>query len=140
MREDRGHRLCDDRKTQDFRVAMSAKSRMAQLFKDFREISSNSSTGVDLLRYRCLHQPDQLAFTFLEDGETESDRLSYSELDRRSRAISAQLQALGASGERALLLYPPGLDYIAAFFGCLYAGAIAVPAYPPRNQRHAARL
>jgi acyl-CoA synthetase (AMP-forming)/AMP-acid ligase II len=38
------------------------------------------------------------------------------------------------------LLYPPGLDYIAAFFGCLYAGAIAVPAYPPRNQRHADRL
>ena len=38
------------------------------------------------------------------------------------------------------MLYPPGLDYIAAFFGCLYAGAIAVPAYPPRNQRHAARL
>ena len=79
MREDRGHQL-GDRKTQDFRVA-SAKSRMAQLFKDFREISSNSSTGVDLLRYRCLHQPDQLAFTFLKDGETESDRLTYSELD-----------------------------------------------------------
>jgi hypothetical protein len=80
LREDRGHQL-GDRKTQDFRVAMSAKSRMAQLFKDFREISSNSSTGVDLLRYRCLHQPDQLAFTFLKDRETESDRLTYSELD-----------------------------------------------------------
>ena len=60
---------------------MSAKSRRAQLFKDFREISIDSSTGVDLLRYRCLHQPDQLAFTFLKDGETESDRLIYSELD-----------------------------------------------------------
>ena len=60
---------------------MSAKSRRAQLFKDFREISRNSSIGVDLLRYRCLHQPDQLAFTFLKDGETESDRLTYSELD-----------------------------------------------------------
>ena len=139
MREDRSHQR-RDRKTQDFRVAMSAKSRMAKLFKDFREISTNNSTGVDLLRYRCLYQPDQLAFTFLQDGETESDRLTYSELDRRSRAIAAQLQALGISGERALLLYPPGLDYIAAFFGCLYAGAIAVPAYPPRNQRHAARL
>ena len=139
MREDRDRQL-GDRKTQDFRVAMGAKSRMAQLFKDFREISSNSSTGVDLLRYRCLHQPDQIAFTFLEDGETESDRQTYSELDRRSRAIAAQLQALSASGERVLLLYPPGLEYIVAFFGCLYAGAIAVPAYPPRNQRHAARL
>ncbi|MEG4056647.1 MULTISPECIES: hypothetical protein [unclassified Microcoleus] len=82
MREDRGHQL-GDRKTQDFRVAMSAKSRRDQLFKDFREISSNSSTGVDLLRYRYLHQPDQLAFTFIKDGETESDSLTYSELDRR---------------------------------------------------------
>jgi acyl-CoA synthetase (AMP-forming)/AMP-acid ligase II len=44
------------------------------------------------------------------------------------------------SGERALLLYPPGLDYLAAFFGCLYAGVVAVPAYPPRNQRNTPRI
>jgi acyl-CoA synthetase (AMP-forming)/AMP-acid ligase II len=69
----------------------------------------------------------------LPDGETEGEQLSYGELDRRSRAIASQLQGLGLSGERALLLYPPGLDYLAAFFGCLYAGVVAVPAYPPRN-------
>ena len=113
---------------------------MAQLVTDLKEVSGNCSTIVDLLRYRALHQPDTDAFTFLEDGETKASALTYQELDRRSRAIAAQLQALGLSKERALLLYPPGLDYLAAFFGCLYAGVVAVPAYPPRNQRNTPRI
>ncbi|MEQ8997824.1 MAG: amino acid adenylation domain-containing protein [Coleofasciculus sp. B1-GNL1-01] len=104
------------------------------------EILLNGSTWVDLLRQRTLHQPNQLAFTFLPDGETEGDRLTYGELDRQARAIASQLQALGLSGECALLLYPPGLEYLAAFFGCLYAGVVAVPAYPPRNQRNMPRI
>ncbi|NEQ48313.1 MAG: amino acid adenylation domain-containing protein [Leptolyngbya sp. SIOISBB] len=62
------------------------------------------------------------------------------ELDRQSRAVAAQLQVMGLEGERALLLYPPGLEYLVAFFGCLYAGVIAVPAYPPRNQRNTPRI
>src|SRR5205807_1551124 len=82
----------------------------------------------------------QLGYTFLVDGEGEEVFLSYGELDRRARAIAARLQAAGAAGERVLLLYPPGLDYIAAFFGCLYAGAVAVPAYPPRLNRNLSRL
>ncbi len=98
------------------------------------------STIVELLRYRSSQQAKQLSYTFLADGETESDRLTYQELDRCSRAIASQLQSLGLSGERALLLYPPGLEYLAAFFGCLYAGVVAVPAYPPRNQRNTPRI
>ena len=98
------------------------------------------STVVELLRYRSSRQAKQLSYTFLSDGETESDRLTYQELDRCSRAIASQLQSLGLSGERALLLYPPGLEYLAAFFGCLYAGVVAVPAYPPRNQRNTPRI
>jgi acyl-CoA synthetase (AMP-forming)/AMP-acid ligase II len=98
------------------------------------------STVVELLRYRSSQQAKQLSYTFLSDGETESDRLTYQELDRSSRAIASQLQSLGLSGERALLLYPPGLEYLAAFFGCLYAGVVAVPAYPPRNQRNTPRI
>ncbi len=66
--------------------------------------------------------------------------LTYGELDARARSIGALLQEHGARGERALLLYPPGLEYIAAFFGCLYAGAVAVPAYPPRLNRSLPRL
>ncbi len=98
------------------------------------------ATLVDVLRYRALDQPERRAFAFLDDGETESAHLTYAELDQRARAIGAQLQKVNAAGERVLLLYPPGLEYIAAFFGCLYAGAIAVPIYPPRPNRTPERL
>src|SRR4028118_938491 len=98
------------------------------------------STLVELLRYRAFHQPNQLAYTFLLDGETETVRLSYGELDQQARAIAAKLQSLGGTGSRALLLYPPGLEFIAAFFGCLYAGVVAVPAYPPRRNQNMSRL
>jgi amino acid adenylation domain-containing protein len=108
--------------------------------QEFSEMKQDFSTSVDLLHYRAVQQPDRTAFTFLLDGEIESDRLTYGELDRIARAIAAQLQALSLSGERALLLYPPGLDYLAAFFGCLYAGVVAVPAYPPRSPRNTPRI
>ncbi|MBD2677466.1 MULTISPECIES: non-ribosomal peptide synthetase [Nostoc] len=97
-------------------------------------------TVVELLRFRSSTQPDKNAFTFLLDGETEKATLTYQELDRRSRQIAAQLQALGLTGERALLLYPQGLDFLVAFFGCLYAGVVAVTAYPPRNERNTPRI
>ncbi|HBB30629.1 MAG TPA: AMP-dependent synthetase [Cyanobacteria bacterium UBA8803] len=113
---------------------------MNRVLQELSENEQDFSTSVGMLRYRAIHQPDQLAFTFLPDGETEGDRLTYGEMDRLSRAVAAKLQALGLSGERALLLYPPGLDYLAAFFGCLYAGVVAVPAYPPRNQRNTPRI
>ena len=97
-------------------------------------------TMVDLLRMRALHQWSRLAYTFLVDGEAEKIELTYGELDQRSRAIGAALQLAGAAGERVLLLYPPGVEFIAAFLGCFYAGAIAVPAYPPRLNRSQVRL
>jgi amino acid adenylation domain-containing protein len=103
-------------------------------------ISKNCSTLVELLSYRSRQQPEQVAFVFLQDGEIEATHWTYRELDCRSRAIAAQLRTQGLTGERALLLYPPGLDYLAAFFGCLYAGVLAVPAYPPRNQRNTPRI
>src|SRR5437588_485028 len=95
------------------------------------EACDRHSTLVDLLRRRALRQPDQLAYTFLLDGETSELRLTYRELERRALAIAAALRLAGATGGRALLLYPPGLDFIEGFFGCLYAGVVAVPAYPP---------
>jgi amino acid adenylation domain-containing protein len=103
-------------------------------------IDHGSSTIVEHLRKKTLHQGGQLAYTFLVDGEAEKLDLTYGELDRRSRAIGASLQLAGVTGERVLLLYPHGLDFIAAFLGCLYAGAIAVPAYPPRLNRSQIRL
>lgn len=98
------------------------------------------STLVDLLRQREAKQPDQLAYTFLTDGEEEEHRLTYRQLDEQARAIGAALQSLEATGERALLLYPPGPEYIAAFFGCLYAGVVAVPAYPLRPNQSLSRI
>jgi amino acid adenylation domain-containing protein len=92
------------------------------------------------LRKASSTQPNRDAFIFLLDGETEEVTLTYQELDRRSRRVAAQLQALGLTGERALLLYPAGLDFLVAFFGCLYAGVVAVTAYPPRNQRNTPRI
>ncbi len=95
---------------------------------------------VALLRNHAQNLSDKTAFTFLQDGETVAGMLSYAELDQRARAIAAKLQAQGVAGDRALLLYPPGLDFVAAFFGCLYAGCVAVPAYPPRANRSFERL
>lgn len=90
-------------------------------------------TLVDLVRQRAGQLGDRTAFTFLADGEREDARLNYAELDIRARAIAVMLRDCGVQrGERALLLYPPGLDFIPAFFGCLYAGVIAVPSYPPQ--------
>ncbi|NDJ18418.1 beta-ketoacyl synthase N-terminal-like domain-containing protein [Myxacorys almedinensis] len=95
---------------------------------------------VDIVRSRAIHQPHQIAYGFLVDGETEEIRITYQDFDRRVRAIAAQLQSLNSSGSRALLLYPPGLDFIAAFVACLFANVIAVPAYPPRRNQHLNRL
>ena len=88
---------------------------------------------VALARWRAQQQPDQRAYTFLLDGETAEQHLTYAELDQQARAIAAELQRLGACGERALLLYPPGLEYISAFFGCLYGGVIGAPVNPLRR-------
>jgi acyl transferase domain-containing protein/acyl-CoA synthetase (AMP-forming)/AMP-acid ligase II/acyl carrier protein len=98
------------------------------------------STLVELLQWRSHYQPNQQIYTFLEDGETAEISLSNQALDQQARAIGATLQALNTSDSRIVLLFPPGLDYIAAFFGCVYAGAIAVPAYPPRPNRSLERL
>lgn len=95
---------------------------------------------VDLLRYRATHQPDYKGFTFLVDGEEEALHLTYAELDAKARAIAAALQSACQPGDRALLVYQPGLEYVAAFFGCLYAGVTAVPIYPPRPNRSLMRL
>jgi acyl-CoA synthetase (AMP-forming)/AMP-acid ligase II len=86
---------------------------------------------VDVVRTRAWEDPERPTFTFLGEQDGHADVLTAGETDRRARAIAARLQALGAAGERAVIMLPPGLDYIAAFYGCLYAGAVAVPVYPP---------
>ncbi len=91
---------------------------------------------VDILWWRAKNQPRRLAYRYLADGENEEVVLTYEDLDHRASSIGALLQSFTKAGDRVLLLYSPGLDFITAFFGCLYAKVIAVPAYPP----HPARL
>jgi 8-amino-7-oxononanoate synthase len=89
----------------------------------------------DVLRRQAVERPCQPAFIHLLDGQDEHASLTYAQLDRRARTIAAHLQDLGVAGQCVLLVYPPGLDFVAAFFGCLYAGCVAVPTYPPHRHR-----
>ncbi len=94
--------------------------------------SHMAPTLVGQLQQRAARYGGKLAFTFSRDGEENKvDRLTYEELDLRARRIAASLQRQGAAGERVLVLCPPSLDFIAGLFGCLYAGAVAVPVHPP---------
>ncbi len=99
-------------------------------------------TLVQSLQRRAAQTPDQVALRFLAESAEHSVVLSYRDLDQRARTIAAALQANADQGDRAVLLFPSGPDYVAAFFGCLYAGVIAVPAYPPESTRrhHQERL
>lgn len=97
------------------------------------------SSIVELLKVRAARNYDRRAYTFLTEG-TESSQLTFAQLDARARAIGAALQDAKSVGGRALLLFPPGLEFITAFLGCLYAGTVAVPAYPPRKKRGLNRL
>ncbi|WPB81915.1 amino acid adenylation domain-containing protein [Archangium violaceum] len=96
------------------------------------------TTFVDVLRERALFQPDARVFTFLDEAGEIS--VTYRELDEGARAVAATLRQHLAPGDRALLLYPPGREYVLGFLGCLYAGVIAVPAYPPDPSRLARTL
>ncbi|HKG14774.1 MAG TPA: amino acid adenylation domain-containing protein, partial [Pyrinomonadaceae bacterium] len=98
-------------------------------------VGTRPQTLAGLLRARARTEPGRVAYRFLSEGEAQDGHVTYGELDGRARAVAAVLQSVCAEGERALLLYPPGLDYVAAFWGCLYAGVIAVPAYPPHASR-----
>lgn len=100
-----------------------------------------AATFVDVLAWRAQQTPQGIAYRFLAEGTPETAQtITYSELQQRAQAIAVLLQDLNCQNQPVLLLYPAGLDYIAAFFGCLYAGAIAVPAYPPRPNRSLDRI
>ena len=88
---------------------------------------------VDLLYHRATKQPNDRAYIFLSDQGDEEAVLTFAELDRRASAVAARLAQRSQTGDRALLLFGPGLDFIIAYFGCLLAGVIAVPMMLPRR-------
>lgn len=94
---------------------------------------------IDCLAYWAEVQPEKIAYRST-DGEEEEIELTYAEFARKVAAVAARLAALKMRGERALLLYPQGLDFLIGYYGCLAAGAVAVPAYPPRRNRNMARI
>jgi acyl-CoA synthetase (AMP-forming)/AMP-acid ligase II len=110
------------------------------LHPDIDSIQENVTTLAELVEKRARCHGARRALTFLPDGENEEGHLTYHELDQRARGIAAFLQDEGLVGKTVLLLYPSGLEFVAGFLGCLYAGAVAVPAYPPRLGRHLGRL
>jgi 8-amino-7-oxononanoate synthase len=95
---------------------------------------------IHLLRRRVQEHREKTVYTYLKDGESQETRLTYCELERRALAIAAHLQSHLSSGERILLLYPPGTEFPTAFFGCLCAGMVAVPTYLPYSNRFLASL
>jgi len=90
---------------------------------------------IRMLHRHAKERPDQPAFIHLLNGQSNQAVLTYAQLEQRARAIAAHLQNIGLAGQQVLLVYPPGLDFITAFFGCLYANCVAVPTYPPHRQR-----
>jgi amino acid adenylation domain-containing protein len=94
----------------------------------------------DLLRVRAQESPGSTGYRWLTNGEAESATLTYGELDRGARAVAAELTACCSKGDRVILLYSPGLDFVTGFFGCLYAGVIAVPVCAPTSRRDAGRI
>lgn len=83
------------------------------------------------LRQHALSMPDRVAYRFLRDGRDDEDVISFAGLDTAARAAAVALGAHCRPGDRVLILLKPGLDYVIGFLGCLYAGLVAVPAYPP---------
>jgi acyl-CoA synthetase (AMP-forming)/AMP-acid ligase II len=104
-------------------------------------VGSRTIGEVLIARGEC--DPNREAYRFLRyrsAGQPLEEQLTYGGMLERARAVAAMLQQRCVQGDRALILAPPGLDYIAGFFGCVLAGVIAVPAYPPRNPKHIGRL
>lgn len=103
-------------------------------------IAAPTDNILTTLLHRAEASPEKTAYIFLEDGRTETASLNYAELANRVQQLGSYLQTVTEPGDRLLLVYPTGLDFVVSFLSCLYAGAIAVPVYPPRPNRPLDRL
>lgn len=100
-----------------------------------RPTQAECATLCELLQMRAHAQPDDRAYVFLNDRGDETAVLTFAQLHRKASAVAARLAESRQTGARALLLFPPGLGFLVAYFGCLYAGIVAVPVIPPRRNR-----
>src|ERR1041384_3500678 len=95
---------------------------------------------ISLAREQAADFGEKSAYIFLANGEHVSETLTYSELDLRARALAARLPKLFSPGDRGLLVYHSCIENIVSFFGCIYAGLIAVPVCPPHRNRRNTRF
>ncbi|MCX7419171.1 MAG: fatty acyl-AMP ligase [Planctomycetia bacterium] len=96
-------------------------------------------TLIDMLRQHAETIPERVLYTFLREND-QRETLTFAELDDRARTLAGAFLQHAAPGDRALMTYPPGLEFIEAFLGCFYAGIVGVPAYPPKKNRNAERV
>jgi len=114
---------------------------MYDFLKDYNDpLVRQSATYLEVIVRRTIETPEHVVYRFLEDGINESEILTYGALANQAKAVGYALQQKGKKGDRVLLLFPAGLSYVAALFGCFYSGLIAVPAYAPRKNRGVKRL
>lgn len=106
-------------------------------------VNMNFNTFNDVVNYWAEHSPDRQVFSFYQDLDSAPDQQTFLQFYRRVNSLASQLSQYVAKGDRVLLLYTPGLEFIHAFFACLRLGVVAVPAYPPvssRKQQNVERL
>lgn len=117
--------------------SQSQRLTMAELLAPY---SPPETHFLDRLQYWAVARPDEVAYRFIDWTEDQIIETTNSALDERARAIGTYLVSRGLRGKPALMMYPPGLDFVEALFGCYYAGVIPVPAYPPRRNRNMGRI
>lgn len=101
---------------------------------------NNCTTYIGVIKNRTISDPNHVVFRFLSDGVNENESFTYKQLEIRAKAIGASMQKVGSKGDKVLLLFQPGLSYVASLFACFYSGFVAVPAYPPRRNRGIDRI
>ncbi len=104
------------------------------------KIVTSKSSWLEILEKRSCNQPEQTFITYLPDGETAQESYTYKELTLKAKEIAAVLQARCSIGDRALLVYHSGIEFLPAFLGCLLAGVIAVPLQPFRGKRNIPKI
>ncbi|MBZ5482863.1 fatty acyl-AMP ligase [Priestia megaterium] len=113
---------------------------MEKLIDNPTILNSNYSSMIDLLSHKAMIHPEKVVYTFLSNDNQDETNITYQELHMYAQQIAAYLQHLGLEGQRALLMYPSGIDYVKAFLGCIYANVTPVPVYPPGLSRNMERL
>jgi len=108
--------------------------------KPTNKVAIMNKTIIDYLHHHASTKPNDIAFRFLNDAGQVPLELTFEELWFEALSVATFLQSKAKAGDRVMLFYPPGIDYVIAFYGCLLAGVIAVPLYPPRKNKKSDRI